>query len=104
MTAEFLRRLDVMKYEVFPLIDTDLARTADLLDQYHDTRLDYVDASIVTAAERLSIIRILTLDQRDFRLVRPRHTESLELLPQTQASHLVAQPGTRSRKNQSGSA
>lgn len=83
LMAEFLRRLVEMKYEVTPLADSDLSRTADLLDQYHDSRLDFVDASIVAVAERLSITRILTLDQRDFRLVRPRHAEYLELLPQT---------------------
>lgn len=79
--ASFLRRLTEMKYDIIPLADADLSRTADLLDQYHDSRLDFVDASIVAVAERLSITRILTLDQRDFRLVRPRHAEYLELMP-----------------------
>jgi predicted nucleic acid-binding protein len=79
--AGFLRQLPQTRYRIIPLEAEDLTRTADLLDQYHDTRLDFVDASIVAIAERLSITRILTLDQRDFRLVRPRHIEYLELHP-----------------------
>jgi hypothetical protein len=41
-----------------------------------------VDASITAVAERLDITRILTLDQRDFRIIRPRHCDYFELLPQ----------------------
>jgi predicted nucleic acid-binding protein len=81
LIAEFLRRLSEMKYQVLPLQPEDLIRTAEILDKYHDTRLDFVDASVVAVAERLNITRILTLDQRDFRLVQPRHTPYLELLP-----------------------
>lgn len=32
-------------------------------------------------AERLNISRILTVDQRDFRMVRPRHIPAFEILP-----------------------
>lgn len=32
-------------------------------------------------AERFQSALILTLDQRDFRLFRPKHCESFELLP-----------------------
>jgi predicted nucleic acid-binding protein len=83
--ASFLRQLSASKYEIVPLTVKDLARTADILDQYHDSRLDFVDASIVAIAERLNITRILTLDQRDFGMVRPRHASHFELLPQPEA-------------------
>lgn len=49
--------------------------------QYADAKLDFVDAIIAAIAERLNITRILTLDQRDFRLIRPRHCEAFEILP-----------------------
>jgi len=82
--AEFLRRLNETKYRVVPLEMEDFARTADILDQYADSRIDFVDATIVAVAERLRVTRILTLDQRDFHIVRPKHTPHFELLPQMQ--------------------
>ena len=36
---------------------------------------------IAATAERLNIKRLLTLDRRDFQLIRPRHCDSFELLP-----------------------
>lgn len=63
-----------------PLAD-DYHRAAEIMRQYADARVDFVDAIIVAIAERLDITRILTLDQRDFRLIRPRHCDSFELLP-----------------------
>jgi uncharacterized protein len=56
-------------------------RAAELMLHYADARLDFVEALIAAIAERLNITRILTLDQRDFRLIRPRHCKSFELLP-----------------------
>lgn len=60
---------------------SDYSRTAELLKQYADAHLDFVDALIVAMAERLDITRILTLDRRDFQMIRPRHCASFELLP-----------------------
>ncbi len=60
---------------------SDYQRAAEIMLQYADANLDFVDALIVTVAERLNITRLLTLDQRDFRLVRPRHCSAFEILP-----------------------
>jgi predicted nucleic acid-binding protein len=79
--ARFLIGLPKSKYRLVSLEDTDLARTANILIKYADSRVDFVDASIIAVAERLNIPRILTLDQRDFALVRPLHTERFDLLP-----------------------
>lgn len=51
------------------------------MQQYADANLDFVDAIIAAIAERLNITRILTLDQRDFRLIRPHHCEAFDILP-----------------------
>lgn len=59
----------------------DYQRAAEVLRKYADAQIDFVDAVIVAIAERLSIQRILTLDQRHFRLFRPRHCDVFELLP-----------------------
>ncbi len=79
--ATFLRGLQTSDWRVEPLEPSDLSRAAELLEQYADARLGFVDASVVAIAERLGARRIYTLDRRDFTLVRPRHTESFEILP-----------------------
>jgi uncharacterized protein len=56
-------------------------RIAELVSDYADFPLGTADASVVTLAERLDTDVILTLDQRHFRAVRPRHRETLRLLP-----------------------
>jgi uncharacterized protein len=60
---------------------TDVARSAELIDQYADSDIGFVDASIVAVAERLAITRILTLDRRHFGMLRPRHCSSFTLVP-----------------------
>ena len=59
----------------------DWVRIAELIDTYTDIGLDAADASIITIAERLNQTVIATLDERDFRIVRPNHTETFDLLP-----------------------
>jgi predicted nucleic acid-binding protein len=59
----------------------DYIRCGDLLRQYSDARLDFVDSLIVAMAERLNITRLLTLDHRDFEIIRPKHCSRFELLP-----------------------
>lgn len=80
-TALFLRSLSLSRFSVVALTLSDVERTATLLDMYYDARLDFVDATIVAVAERLTITRVLTLDRRDFSIVRPQHVNYLEILP-----------------------
>ncbi len=56
-------------------------RIAELVWQYRDLPLGSVDASVVTAGERLGIEEVATLDRRHFSIVRPTHTFGFELLP-----------------------
>ncbi len=59
----------------------DWVRIAELVATYHDLPLGTVDASVITAAERLGAVAVATLDRRHFSVVRPAHTPALELLP-----------------------
>jgi len=77
--AQFLRSLTRMHVEG-PTPD-DWLRIADLVTQYRDFPLGGADASIVALAERLDIETIVTLDDRHFRAVRPRHRKAFRLLP-----------------------
>ena len=79
--CEFARQMSHPAWTIEAPEQADLVRSAELLEQYGDLRLDFVDATIVTLAERLHIRLILTLDQRHFRVVRPRHCAAFELLP-----------------------
>ena len=59
----------------------DLARTNEVLAQYGSSGVDFVDASIVAVAERLAITKLLTIDRRHFAIIRPRHCDAFQLLP-----------------------
>ena len=63
------------------MTEKDLERVNQILEQCADSQLDFVDAVIVAIAERLRITRILTLDRRDFSIMRPRHCDYFEILP-----------------------
>lgn len=51
---------------------TDLSRCRELILMYRDLDLGLVDTAVMATAERLDVSRILTVDERDFRAVRPR--------------------------------
>jgi predicted nucleic acid-binding protein len=78
---KFMQHLPLQKYVIVPLADIDIERATQIYSHYIDTRLDFVDASVIAMAERLKISTVLTLDHRDFSLVRPVHVEYLTLLP-----------------------
>lgn len=63
------------------VIRVDLERSIELIEQYADSDIGLVDASLVAIAERLRITRILTLDHRHFGLFRPKHCAAFELVP-----------------------
>ena len=46
-----------------------------------DLPLGLADASVIATAEHLGVNRVLTVDQRHFRAVRPRKLSHLILLP-----------------------
>jgi hypothetical protein len=79
--VRFLGDLASGEFTVEPVRAGDWLRIAELVYQYRDQSLGTVDASVVAAAERLGVTTILTLDRRDFSIVRPGHTDRFEILP-----------------------
>ena len=77
----FIQRFGQTPIQLVPILPTDLPRIYETLEQYANLRLDFVDAANVAVAERLNIQRILTVDQRDFRVIRPKHCAYFEILP-----------------------
>jgi len=59
----------------------DLRRCAGLIEKCCDLDLGLSDASVVAVAERLGTDQILTVDQRDFRVIRSVRGRPFHLLP-----------------------
>jgi len=77
----FLRGLKESRFQLVALLDEDVERVARILERYADSRIDFVDASVMAVAERFHSSIVLTLDRRDFLLFRPEHCDFFELLP-----------------------
>ena len=63
------------------LIASDYDRVGELMTDYADMRIGFVDAAVLAVVERLREPKLVTLDRRHFAVMRPRHTGALELLP-----------------------
>jgi predicted nucleic acid-binding protein len=61
--------------------EADLLRSLDLMQQYSDMNIGFVDASVVALSERLKIKEIFTTDRRHFGVIRPKHCKAFSLLP-----------------------
>ena len=68
-------------YAVADLAPPDYERVRDLCDRYADSDIGFVDAAVLAIVERLNEPKLATLDRRHFGLLRPRHRDSLELIP-----------------------
>lgn len=67
-------------YILEPFSGADLTRCRELIAGHRDLDLGLADSAVVATAERLGIQQILTVDERDFRAVKPRKG-SFVLLP-----------------------
>jgi predicted nucleic acid-binding protein len=80
----FTRLLDDIidgAFAVEPVEPADRRRIRSLLDTYADADIGYVDAAVLALTERLGEPKLATLDHRHFAMMRPRHVEALDLLP-----------------------
>lgn len=79
--VRFLGDLAGGAFTVEPVAVADWLRIAQLVARYRDLPLGAVDASVVTAAERLGVGEIATVDRRRFSVVRPDHVAAFTLYP-----------------------
>lgn len=79
--VRFLGDLAAGAFSIDPVPAGDWLRIAELVAAYRDLPLGTIDASIVTAAERLGITDVATIDRRHFGVVRPKHAAGFTLLP-----------------------
>jgi predicted nucleic acid-binding protein len=77
----FLEDVLAGAYDFVQVEMTDMVRASEIMNQYGDARIGFVDATLLALAERFRIRRVLTLDRRHFSMFRPKGIDYLELLP-----------------------
>jgi uncharacterized protein len=78
---QFLADVEANAFHIEPFLTEDLRRCRALVEKYSHLELGLCDAAVVATAERLGTNRILTVDERDFRVIRSRLGEAFVLLP-----------------------
>lgn len=78
---DFLTDIAIGVYRLESLGMSDLNRCRQLIEQYRNLDLGLADAAVIAVAERLKIYHILTVDERDFRVVRPKGKKAFIILP-----------------------
>ena len=78
----FLDEITEGNFVVEDLVIADYQRARELCDKYADSDIGFVDAAVMAVVERLNEPKVATLDHRHFRMLRPRHVDSLILLPE----------------------
>jgi predicted nucleic acid-binding protein len=68
-------------YELVPFTQTDVTEAVMVIERYRDLRIGLTDASLVVLAGRYGTERILTLDERHFRVLRTPSGRPFTLLP-----------------------
>jgi uncharacterized protein len=77
----FLRDLANGRFNVACLERKDYDTIADLDARYADLRLGLADCALVVLAERFRTTRVLSFDERHFRIVTPPGGRSFTILP-----------------------
>ncbi len=77
----FLEDIQEGAFVVEAVTLADLRRCAALIRKYDNLDLGLADASVVAVAERYDTDRILTVDHRDFRVIRFARGKPFHLLP-----------------------
>jgi predicted nucleic acid-binding protein len=79
--SRFLEGIAIGGFTLEPFTSADVSRCQSLLETYPDLDLGLADSSVISTAERRGVRRILTLDERHFRVVRGSDGKPFTLLP-----------------------
>jgi predicted nucleic acid-binding protein len=77
----FVKALARGELTIAHITGEDLTRCVDLLLDYRDAAIGFVDASVAAIAERLGVSTILTTDRRHFALLRDARGRAFVLKP-----------------------
>jgi predicted nucleic acid-binding protein len=67
--------------ELIPHTAESLTHVASIMRRYEESGVHLADAALLHLADRESISTVLTLDRRDFSIMRLRRNRSLKLIP-----------------------
>jgi len=76
-----LRQVAGGAYDLATLANEDLATATEMIERYRDLRIGLADASVAVIAGKVRTTRLLTLDERHFRTVKPLWGQAFTLLP-----------------------
>ena len=76
-----LRDVGERAYELAPMTSEDVRRAAGIVERYKDLEIGLADASVMLLADRAGTKRLLTLDERHFRALRPLSGGRFIILP-----------------------
>jgi uncharacterized protein len=77
----FLGGISIGGFSLEAFTSQDLNNCQRLLETYADLNIGLADAAVIATAERLGARRILTVDERHFRVVRATDGKPFTLLP-----------------------
>lgn len=81
VVIQFLEGIADSHFITVAVNEHDLTRVAEILAEYVDSKIDFVDATVMAIAERYNCHTILTVDRRDFQVFRPTHCDYFVILP-----------------------
>lgn len=76
---DFLEWIYKGSVEIYPIRNSDFNRIRALTEKYRDLPMDFADACLVYAAEKLDINTIATID-RDFSIYRVNNKKKFKLI------------------------
>lgn len=79
--VEFLRAIAGEAYELVTMTTLDVLRAVNIVERYSDMEVGLTDASVALVAARHNTTRVLTLDQRHFRAMKPLWGDAFTVLP-----------------------
>jgi predicted nucleic acid-binding protein len=68
--SKLLRTIHAGTLRLCPIDEADAARAAELIERYRELPMDFADASIIIASEKLGIVDVLSVDHDDFDVYR----------------------------------
>lgn len=78
---EFLRSVADGSYEMICMSPLEVQGAVDIVERYSDMEIGLTDASVALVAARHRTTRVLTLDQRHFRAMKPLYGDAFTVLP-----------------------
>ncbi|MFB4292697.1 VapC toxin family PIN domain ribonuclease [Nonomuraea sp. ATR24] len=78
---DYLREVADGVYDLMPMTRHEVMEAADLIGRYADMEIGLADASIAVLGARHRTTRVLTLDQRHFRAMKPLWGDCFTVLP-----------------------